>query len=134
MHLFKTAIAIDIMPSDRTSGRITLHDNFCNLLTSSQINKSTMGITVGQWAIRAAKNKGAYDLNETNQINIESEAVTYETIYIIFKADKVLKYPTGFFLGNRIIPPHLLKLKTGVQILMLCNISQTKLCRNYWGI
>ncbi|XP_039282843.1 uncharacterized protein LOC120351029 isoform X2 [Nilaparvata lugens] len=128
------------LPVDETSRQISLPDNFCNLVTSKEelIEKVFPDIQINHrnhdWlserAILAAKNKDVYQLNNVIQSSIQSDETTYKSIDTVVEADEVVNYPTEFLNSLDLpgIPPHILKLKVGVPIILLRNINQPKLC------
>ena len=128
------------LPVDETSRRISFPDNFCNLVTSREelIGKVFSNIQINyknhDWlserAILAAKNKDVNQLNNVVQSSIQSEEITYKSIDTVVEADEVVHYPTEFLNSLDLpgMPPHILKLKIGVPIIMLRNINQPKLC------
>ncbi|GFS98753.1 ATP-dependent DNA helicase [Trichonephila clavipes] len=81
-------------------------------------------------AVLAAKNKDVYQLNHFILSSIQSEKVIYKSIDTVVEADEVVNYPSEF-LNSLDLPgmsPHVLKLKTGVPVIMLRNVNQPKLC------
>ncbi|GFS67020.1 ATP-dependent DNA helicase [Trichonephila clavipes] len=81
-------------------------------------------------AVLAAKNKDVYQLNHFILSSIQSEKVIYKSIDTIVEADEVVNYPSEFLNSLDLpgMPPHVLKLKTGVPVIMLRNVNQPKLC------
>ncbi|GFX91419.1 ATP-dependent DNA helicase [Trichonephila clavipes] len=81
-------------------------------------------------AVLAAKNKDVYQLNHFIQSSIQSEEVIYKSIDTVVEADEVVNYPSEFLNSLDLpgMPPHVLKLKTGVPVIMLLNVNQPKLC------
>ncbi|GFW74313.1 ATP-dependent DNA helicase [Trichonephila clavipes] len=127
------------LPIDETR-QISLPDNFCNLVTSKEelISKVFPNIHINyrnhNWlserAVLAAKNKDVYQLNHFIQSSIQSEEVIYKSIDTVVEADEVVNYPSEFLNSLDLpgMPPHVLKLKTGVPVIMLRNVNQPKLC------
>jgi ATP-dependent DNA helicase PIF1 len=93
------------MPVDLTSGRISYPHNFCSFVTSKEelVAKVFPNIQtnyknrdwLGERAILAAKNKDVYELNNTIQSNIQSEAVTYKSVDTVVEADE----------GSKVVSP-----------------------------
>lgn len=127
------------LPIDETR-RISFPDNFCNLVTSKEelIEKVFPNIQINyrnhDWlserAVLAAKNKDVYQLNNFIQSSIQSEEIIYKSIDTVVEADEVVNYPSEFLNSLDLpgMPPHILKLKIGVPIIMLRNVNQPKLC------
>ena len=125
---------------DEVSSRISLPDNFCNLVTSKGklIKKVFPNIQLNyrnhDWlserAILAAKNKDIYQHNIVIQSSVQSEEITYKSIDTVLEEDEAVNYPTEFLNSLDLpgMPLHILKLKVGVPIIMLRNINQRKLC------
>ena len=80
-------------------------------------------------AILAAKNKDVHELNNTIQLNIHGELVTYKPIDTVVEAEEAVNYPTEFLNSLDLpgMPPHVLQLKIGEPIIMLRNINHPKL-------
>ncbi|GFV36186.1 ATP-dependent DNA helicase [Trichonephila clavipes] len=126
------------LPIDETR-KISLPANFFNLVTSKEelISKVFPNIPINyrnhNWlserAVLAAKNKDVYQLNHFIQSSIQSEEVIYKSIDTVVEADEVVNYPSEFLNSLDLpgMPPHVLKLKTGVSV-MLRNVNQPKLC------
>jgi len=68
--------------------------------------------------------------NNVIQSTIQSDEITYKSIDTVVEADEVVNYPTEFLNSFDLpgIPPHILKLKIGVPIILLRNINPPKLC------
>ena len=81
-------------------------------------------------AILAAKNIDVNDINFTIQNGIPGEAITYKSIDTVMNPDEVVNYPTEFLNSLDLpgMPPHILKLKIGVPIILLRNINPPRLC------
>ena len=128
------------VPANLTSGRISLPHYFCNLATWKEelIKKVFPGIQINyknpsrlsERAILAAKNKDVHELNNTIQLNIHGELVTYKSVDTVVEAEEAVNYPTEFLNSLDLpgMPPHVLQWKIGVPIIMLRNINQPKLC------
>ncbi|GFS97744.1 ATP-dependent DNA helicase [Trichonephila clavipes] len=120
--------------------QISLPDNFCNLVTSKEelISKVFPNFHINyrnhNWlserAVLAAKNKDVYQLNHFILSSIQSEKVIYKSIDTVVEADEVVNYPSEFLNSLDLpgMPPHVLKLKTGMPVIMLRNVNQPKLC------
>ncbi|GFX64416.1 ATP-dependent DNA helicase [Trichonephila clavipes] len=82
-------------------------------------------------AVLVAKNKDVYQLNHFIQSSIQSEEIIYKSIDTVVEADDVVNYPSEFFNSLDLpgMPPHILKLKIGVPVIMLRNVNQPKLCK-----
>ncbi|GBM69878.1 hypothetical protein AVEN_154515-1 [Araneus ventricosus] len=127
------------LPIDETR-RISFPDNLCNLVTSKEelIEKVFPKIQINfrnhDWlserAVLAAKNKDVYQLNNFIQSSIQSEEIIYKSIDTVVEADEVVNYPSEFLNSLDLpgMPPHILKLKICVPIIMLRNFNQPKLC------
>ncbi|BHF84822.1 hypothetical protein SprV_0902797400 [Sparganum proliferum] len=134
------AIGNGTVPVDPTSGRIAIPPAFGTLVSSKEelVEKVFPNIqfnyTNNAWlserAILAAKNKDVHQLNHIIQSRIPGEAVVYTSINSVVDADEAVNYPTEFLNSLDLpgMPPHVLRLKIGVPIIMLRNISQPKLC------
>lgn len=81
-------------------------------------------------AILAGTNKEVTDLNWNIQSEIPGQFVSYKSVDTITDEDDVVNYPTEFLNSLELpgLPPHMLRLKIGVPVIMLRNISQPKLC------
>ncbi|GBN09358.1 hypothetical protein AVEN_156317-1 [Araneus ventricosus] len=81
-------------------------------------------------AVLAAKNKDVYQFNNFIQASIQSEEIIYKSIDTVVEADEVVNYPSEFLNSLDLpgMPPHILKLKIGLPIIMLRNVNQPKLC------
>ncbi|BHF83009.1 hypothetical protein SprV_0802615000 [Sparganum proliferum] len=134
------AIGNGTVPVDPTSGRIAIPPAFGTLVSAKEelVEKVFTNIqfnyTTHAWlserAILAAKNKDVHQLNHIIQSRIPGEAVVYTSINSVVDADEAVNYPTEFLNSLDLpgMPPHVLRLKIGVPIIMLRNISQPKLC------
>ncbi|BHF84519.1 hypothetical protein SprV_0902767000 [Sparganum proliferum] len=134
------AIGNGTVPVDPTSGRIAIPPAFGTLVSSKEelVEKVFPNIQfnytnhawLGERAILAAKNKDVHQLNHIIQSRIPREAVVYTSINSVVDADEAVNYPTEFLNSLDLpgMPPHVLRLKIGVPIFMLRNISQPKLC------
>ncbi|GFX98874.1 ATP-dependent DNA helicase [Trichonephila clavipes] len=128
------------LPIDETR-QISLPYNFCNLVTSKEelISKVFPNIQINyrnhNWlserVVLAAKNKDAYQLNHFIQSSIQSEEIIYKSIDTVVEADDVVNYPSKFLNSLDLpgMPPHILKLKIGVPVIMLRIVNQLKLCK-----
>ncbi|KAI5150384.1 ATP-dependent DNA helicase PIF1 [Enteropsectra breve] len=129
-----------LLPIDGTSHQIRLPDNFCNLVASKDelIQKVFPSIQNNyknhKWlcerVILAAKNSDVAILNNTIQSSIAAEEMTYDSVDTVIVAEDAVNYPVEFLNSLDLpgIPPHTLKLKVGVPVIMLRNINQPKLC------
>ncbi|XP_016854588.2 uncharacterized protein LOC107983828 [Anolis carolinensis] len=128
------------LPIDQTTGRITLPPNFCTILTSKEQliqkvfpniqNNYTNENWLSERAILAPKNVDVYAINHTILSTIPNEILVYKSIDTVVEADEAIHYPTEFLNSLDLpgLPPHILKLKLGVPIIMLRNINPPKLC------
>lgn len=85
---------------------------------------------LSEGAILAGTNKEVTELNWSIQSDVPGEIVSYKSIDTIVDEDDVVNYPTEFLNSLELsgLPPHNLRLKVGVPIILLRNISQPKLC------
>lgn len=126
------------MPVD--GGLITLPQNFCHIIDSKEdlianvfpnIERNYKNhVWLSERAILAGKNKDVNDINWAIQDRIAGDLVSYKSIDTIIDEDDVVNYPTEFLNSLDVpgCPPHNLRLKVGVPIILLRNISQPKLC------
>lgn len=127
------------MPHDE-SGLITLPPDFCHFTQSKDelIENVFPNIEenykshawLSERAILAAKNKDVDDLNFAIQSKIPGDLVSYKSVDTVTNEDEVVNYPTEFLNSLDLpgLPPHNLRLKVGVTVIMLRNINQPRLC------
>lgn len=116
------------------------HQIFFNLTTSKEelIQKVFPNIIQNykshDWlsarAILAAKNIDVNEINMNIQLNVPGETTTYKSIDTVMEQEEAAKYPTEFVNSLNLpgLPPHVLKLKIGVPIILLRNINPPRLC------
>jgi len=72
------------LPVNETSRRISLPDNFCNLVILKVFPNIQLNYRNHYWlserAILAAKNKDVFQFNNVIQSSIQSEEITYKSI------------------------------------------------------
>ena len=125
---------------DQSTHCIKLQIGFCKLTTNKDELIQKVFPTIAQnynnhhWlserAILAAKNIDVNGINVTIQNGIPGEAITYKSIDTVMNPDEVVNYPKEFFNSLDLpgMPPHILKLKIGVPIILLRNINPPRLC------
>lgn len=128
------------MPIDGTTLCITFPPDFCKMTQSIEelINcvfpNIENNIRNQQWlcerALLAVKNIDVNSINNVIQNRINGNPITYKSIDTIMKEDDVVNYPVEFLNSLELpgIPPHLLKLKIGVPIILLRNLDPPRLC------
>lgn len=128
------------MPIDEATKCITFPADFCEIaVTKDQlISKVFPDIEQNyknhQWlsvrAILAPKNQDVNKINCSIQDAIEGIEKTYKSIDTVTNTDEVVNYPTEFLNSLDLpgLPPHVLKLKVGVPIILLRNINPPRLC------
>lgn len=128
------------IPTDATTKCITFPEHFCNFTTSKEefIQKFFPNIIENyknhNWlsarAILAAKNIDVNDINMNIQFIVPGEATTYKSIDTTMEQDEAVNYPTEFLNSLDLpgLPPHILKLKTNVSVILLRNINPPRLC------
>lgn len=106
------------IPIDRSTGLITLHNNFCNFAPTKQGLVSSIFPYIAQnyqnhnWlskrAILAPKNKEVAALNENILDHIPGEVVTYKSVDAVTSEDDAVNYPTEFLNSLDLpgFPPH----------------------------
>ncbi|GFU52836.1 ATP-dependent DNA helicase [Trichonephila clavipes] len=103
------------VPADLTSGKISLTQNFCNLVASKGELVETVFPDIqtnfknpnwsSERAILAAKNKDVYQLNNIIQSRIQNETVTYKSVDTVVEVDEAVNYPTEFLCVNSLDLP-----------------------------
>lgn len=128
------------MVIDESTQCITLPTNFCIITSTADelIHKVFPDIKKNYknhvWlrarAILAAKNNDVNEINYNIQNGIPGEETIYKSLDTILNQDEVVNYPTEFLNSLDLpgIPPHILKLKIGVPIILLRNINPPRLC------
>uniref|UniRef100_A0A8D9BCK9 ATP-dependent DNA helicase n=1 Tax=Cacopsylla melanoneura TaxID=428564 RepID=A0A8D9BCK9_9HEMI len=117
-----------------------LPEDFCTLASSTQDLIDLVFPDIGtkftdkDWlssrAILAPKNSDVNAINSTIQDKIPGEYKTYTSLDTMMNQDEVVNYPTEFLNSLDIpgVPPHELRLKVGVPIILLRNIHPPELC------
>lgn len=128
------------IPIDPATNCITFPPDFCILTTSKEelIQKVFPNIIQNyknhDWlsarAILAAKNIDVNEIYMNIQFNVPGEATTYKSIDTVMEQEEAVNYPTEFLNSLDLpgFPPHVLKLKIGVPIILLRNINPPRLC------
>ncbi|XP_055306971.1 uncharacterized protein LOC129571224 [Sitodiplosis mosellana] len=128
------------MAADTTTGLITFPENFCRITQDKDelIQKVFPDIVhnyvnfdwLSERAILAGTNKEVTELNWNIQSKIPGDVISYKSIDTVTEEDDVVHYTTEFLNSLDVpgLPPHNLRLKVGVPIIMLRNMSQPKLC------
>ncbi|XP_055845040.1 uncharacterized protein LOC129911312 [Episyrphus balteatus] len=121
-------------------GQITFPNNFCSLSESNAaliqsvfpniVNNYQNYDWLSQRCILACTNKDVISINEEILNKIPGEIVIYKSIDTVTNPDEVVNYPTEFLNSLDLpgIPPHYLKLKVGIPIIMLRNLNHPRLC------
>jgi len=128
------------MAIDKCTQCITLPKDFCTLTsTKYELVENVFPNIVHnylnhQWlserAILAATNNDVNAINDNILSRIPGDEITYKSIDTVLNQDEVVNYPTEFLNSLDLpgMPPHNLKLKIGVPIILLRNINPPKLC------
>ncbi|XP_055522853.1 ATP-dependent DNA helicase PIF7-like [Wyeomyia smithii] len=128
------------MPIDETTKCITFPVDFCEIIASKDqlITKVFPDIAhnyknhhcLSVRAILAPKNQDVNTINYSILESIESDEKTYKSIDTATNTDEVVNYPTEFLNSLEFsgLSSHVLKLKVGVPITLLCNINPPRRC------
>ncbi|XP_055543432.1 uncharacterized protein LOC129728984 [Wyeomyia smithii] len=128
------------MPIDEITRCITFPTDFCEIIATKDqlISKVFPDIAHNhknhQWlsvrAILAPKNQDVNAINCSILDVIEGNEKTYKSIDTVTNTDEVVNYPTEFLNSLELpgLPPHVLKLKVGVPIILLRNMNPPRLC------
>lgn len=128
------------IPIDTSTKCITFPPNFCTLITSKEdliqcvfpniIQNYKEHKWLSERAILAAKNIDVDELNLSIEYKLPGEFITYKSIDNVMNQDDAVNYPTEFLNSLNLpgIPPHELKLKIGVPVILLRNINPPRLC------
>ncbi|XP_055306852.1 uncharacterized protein LOC129571114, partial [Sitodiplosis mosellana] len=125
---------------DASTKCISFPPNFCNMIASKEDLIQCVFPNINQnykehkWlserAILAAKNINVNALNLDIQNKLSGESITYKSIDNVIDQDDAVNYPIEFLNSLNLpgIPPHELKLKIGVPVILLRNIDPPRLC------
>jgi hypothetical protein len=128
------------IPADPTSGLISIPDNFCNIVESTEVLKTYVFPNIRchfndhKWlcerAILAPKNNSVNAINLQIQQQLPGEAISYKSVDTVVDVDQAIQYPTEFLnsLEPPGMPPHNLVLKIGSSIMLLRNLDAPRLC------
>jgi hypothetical protein len=127
-------------PVDPTSGLISISNNFCNVVESIEMLKSSVfphikiNFKDHQWlcqrAILAPKNSSVNAINLQIQQQLPGETTSYKSIDTVTDVNEAVQYPTEFLnsLEPSGMPLHNLLLKIGSLIMLLRNLDPPRLC------
>ncbi|CAF4685154.1 unnamed protein product [Rotaria sp. Silwood2] len=127
-------------PVHPTSGLISLSNNFCNVVDSIEILKTSVFPYIRthykdhKWlcerAILAPKNNSVNAINLQIQQQLPGETTSYKSIDTVVDVDDAVQYPIEFLnsLEPSGMPPHNLLLKIGSPIMLLRNLDAPRLC------
>ncbi|XP_055312023.1 uncharacterized protein LOC129574268 [Sitodiplosis mosellana] len=128
------------IPIDASTKCIPFPPNFCNLITSKEdliqcvfpniIQNYKEHKWLSERAILAAKNIDVDEFNLSIEYKLPGEFITYKSIDNVMNQDDAVNYPTEFLNSLNLpgIPPHELKLKIGVPVILIRNINPPRLC------
>lgn len=128
------------IPTDPTTNCITFPPDFCKMtqsieeLIDSVFPNIERNFKNEQWlserALLAAKNIDVNSINSVILNKISETAATYKSIDTVMRDEDAVNYPVEFLNSLDVpgFPPHLLKLKIGVPIILLRNIDPPRLC------
>lgn len=120
------------IPIYETTKCITFPQDFCKLIQNvfpNIIQNYKDHNWLSSRAILAAKNIDVNDINMNIQFFVPGETTTYKSIDKV-EQEEAVNYPTEFLNSLDLpgLPPHILKLKIGVPIILLRNINPPRLC------
>ncbi|XP_067633737.1 ATP-dependent DNA helicase PIF1-like [Eurosta solidaginis] len=125
---------------DNTNGLITLPNNFCTILQSTEELIESVFPNIVQnyrnhnWlrerAILAPKNLHVNAINYQIQEKLPGAVTSHKDVDSAMNADDAVNYPIEFLnsLEPPGMPPHYLNLKVGSSIILLRNLNAPKLC------
>ncbi|XP_028966941.1 uncharacterized protein LOC114828157 [Galendromus occidentalis] len=123
-----------------SSRNIVLPTDFCNSVTSDNaLIDSVFPLLIQNYndhrwlserAILAPTNIDVDAINRAIQNRIPGDIMSYKSIDTVLNQDEAVEYPTEFLNSLDLpgMPPHDLKLKIGVPIIILRNINPPRLC------
>jgi hypothetical protein len=128
------------VPVEPTSGLISIPDNFCNVVESIEVLKSSVFPNIRnhfkdhKWlcerAILAPKNNSVNAINLQIQQQLPGEITSYKSVDTVTDVNEAVRYSTEFL--NSLEPPrmpsHNLVLKIGSPIMLLRNLDAPRLC------
>lgn len=128
------------LPADPTTGLISIPNNFCNIVDSVEVLKTSvfpnirLHFTDHKWlcerAILAPKNDSVNAINLQIQQQLPGKNTSYKSIDRAVDIDQTVQYPVEFLntLEPPGMPPHNLVLKIGSSIMLLRNLDAPRLC------